>query len=96
MHLKRGVTLRRRRGAVQADATTNKKAQTTPQQAVKLAKALADAGVASRRACEQLVLDGRVQVNGEYVTNVAARVLPSFDSVSVDGQRVRGKGVALR
>ena len=41
--------------------------------AMRLAKYLAHAGVASRRAAEQLIADGRVLVEGERVTDPAAR-----------------------
>ncbi len=49
---------------------------------------LAHSGVASRRACEQIILDGRVTVNGNTVTNMGAKVAPD-DVVCVDGNRVR-------
>lgn len=48
---------------------------------------LASAGLGSRRACEQLVLDGRVEVNGQIVVDLATRVAPS-DVVSVEGKKV--------
>ena len=46
---------------------------------------LADAGVASRRACEQLIADGRVRVNGRRVTTLPAWVDPADDRIEVDG-----------
>jgi len=54
----------------------------------RLQKVLARAGVASRRACEQLITDGRVQVNGEVVTQLGTRVDPEMDLVRVDGERI--------
>jgi 23S rRNA pseudouridine2605 synthase len=58
---------------------------------VRLQKFLADAGVASRRAGEQIILAGRVTVNGETVQTLGAKVEPERDRVTVDGQPVRTK-----
>jgi len=58
---------------------------------VRLQKFLADAGVASRRAGEQYILDGRVAINGETVRQLGTRVDPLRDRVTVDGQAVRGR-----
>lgn len=58
---------------------------------VRLQKFLADAGVASRRAGEQLIVAGRVQVNGHTVEALGARIEPGRDQVSVDGQPVRAR-----
>ncbi|MBD3688728.1 rRNA pseudouridine synthase [Nanchangia anserum] len=51
-------------------------------------KVLARAGVASRRACEQLMTAGRVRVNGEVVDELGARIDPDTAIVHVDGRRV--------
>ena len=53
---------------------------------MRLAKYLAHAGVASRRAAEQLVFDGRVTVAGEVVTD-PARDVADGDAIAVDGER---------
>jgi 23S rRNA pseudouridine2605 synthase len=58
---------------------------------VRLQKFMAEAGVASRRASEQIILAGRVAVNGELVRELGAKVDPSVDRVTVDGQPVRAK-----
>jgi 23S rRNA pseudouridine2605 synthase len=58
---------------------------------VRLQKYLADAGVASRRAGEQIILAGRVAVNGELVVELGAKVDPVRDSVAVDGKPIRPK-----
>jgi 23S rRNA pseudouridine2605 synthase len=55
---------------------------------VRLQRFLAQAGVASRRAAEQLIVDGRVAVNGQPVTILGTRIAAS-DRVSVDGREVR-------
>jgi 23S rRNA pseudouridine2605 synthase len=56
---------------------------------VRLQKFLADAGVASRRAAEQIILEGRVSVNGDIVRLLGTKVHPLHDKVSVDGKPVR-------
>jgi 23S rRNA pseudouridine2605 synthase len=58
---------------------------------VRLQKFLADAGVASRRAGEQFILEGRVSVNGEVIRTLGSKVDPDHDKVVVDGQPVRVK-----
>jgi 23S rRNA pseudouridine2605 synthase len=54
---------------------------------MRLAKYLATAGLASRRACEAIVRDGRVSVSGETVTDPARDVAPD-DAVALDGRPV--------
>lgn len=54
-------------------------------------KFLADAGVASRRAGEQFILEGRVAVNGQVVRLLGTKVDPDRDQVAVDGKPVRAK-----
>jgi 23S rRNA pseudouridine2605 synthase len=58
---------------------------------VRLQKLLADAGVASRRASEQFILDGRVAVNGEVIRQLGTRVDPTRDRIAVDGRPVRSR-----
>jgi 23S rRNA pseudouridine2605 synthase len=53
----------------------------------RLQKVLAAAGIASRRASEELIVAGRVTVNGE-VASLGRKVDPVTDTVSVDGERV--------
>jgi pseudouridine synthase len=52
---------------------------------VRLQKFLADAGVASRRAGEQIILAGRITVNGRPVTVLGTKVDPLHDRVTMDG-----------
>ena len=56
---------------------------------VRLQKVLANAGVASRRVCEQLIVEGRVRVNGVTVTELGSRIDPERDIVDVDGTSVQ-------
>ncbi|MGA2862910.1 MAG: pseudouridine synthase [Verrucomicrobiota bacterium] len=58
---------------------------------VRLQKFLAQAGVASRRAGEGMVLAGRVAVNGATVQGLGAKVEPARDRVTVDGRPVRAR-----
>lgn len=55
---------------------------------IRLQKFLADAGVASRRAAERMILDGVVSVNGKVVQELGTKVSPT-DRVLVDGAVVR-------
>lgn len=55
---------------------------------VRLQKVLAQAGVGSRRACEQLIAEGRVEVDGSQVTQLGVRIDPASAVVHVDGKRV--------
>lgn len=55
---------------------------------VRLQKLLASAGIGSRRACELLITQGRVEVDGQIVTELGVRVDPVGQSVHVDGTRV--------
>src|SRR5882762_52723 len=56
---------------------------------VRLQKFLADAGVASRRASEQIILDGRVTVNGTTVLQLGTKIQPGTDKIAVDGQALK-------
>src|SRR5690349_13758409 len=58
---------------------------------IRLQKFLADAGVASRRASEQIILEGRVTVNGNPVTQLGAKVDPLHDRIAVDGKPLKAK-----
>lgn len=55
---------------------------------VRLQKVLAGAGLASRRACELMISEGRVEVNGRLVTEQGLRVDPEQDVIRVDGSRI--------
>jgi len=53
---------------------------------VRLQKILAQAGIASRRASERIIAEGRVTVNGTVVSEMGAKVEPGRDEVAVDGK----------
>jgi pseudouridine synthase len=61
--------------------------RTDPEPGERVQKALAHAGLGSRRACEDLIREGRVTVNGR-VAELGSRVIPESDRVEVDGARV--------
>ncbi len=47
----------------------------------RLQKYLADSGVASRRKCEELILAGKVKVNGQTITELGTKVNPQTDTI---------------
>ncbi len=57
-------------------------------QGIRLQKVLSQAGIASRRAAEKLIIDGRVEVDGRVVTELGTRVDPHTAVIRVDGARV--------
>jgi len=73
---------------------TDKQAQDDPlrdaSRGVRIQKALAEAGVASRRRCEELIEEGRVVVNGRLVSELPAWVDLEQDEIVVDGKRIGG------
>lgn len=60
-----------------------------PDSGIRLQKVLATAGVASRRASEELIVQGRVKVNGKVVRELGSRVDPNADQVQVDGRPIQ-------
>lgn len=54
----------------------------------RLQKVLAAAGVASRRKCEEVILEGMVRVNGEVVDSLPAFVDPEKDIITADGRKI--------
>ena len=59
------------------------------QMADRLQKILSRAGVASRRAAEKLIAEGRVSVNGTTVREMGTKADPSVDDIRVDGRRIK-------
>ena len=57
--------------------------------AERLQKILSSAGVASRRLSEELILQGRVSVNGHTVTELGTKADPAVDEIKVDGRRIK-------
>lgn len=57
----------------------------------RLQKIMAQAGVASRRKCEELILEGKVQVNGETVTELGTKADPAQDVITVSGKPIKNE-----
>ena len=55
---------------------------------IRLQKFLANSGVASRRKCEELILEGKVSVNGEVVQELGIKINPSVDKVTYCGKLI--------
>jgi 23S rRNA pseudouridine2605 synthase len=56
---------------------------------IRLQKVLSQAGVASRRAAEKLMAEGRVSVNGRTIFELGTKADPAHDDIRVDGRRIR-------
>src|SRR3954449_13154944 len=63
-------------------------AEDQPDGLVRLQKLLAQSGVASRRKCEELMLAGEVEVDGEVVTRLGTKVDPATAVIRVSGKRL--------
>ena len=62
----------------------------------RLQKIISAAGIASRRAAETMIAEGRVTVNGAPVTELGSKADPDVDDIRVDGRRVKTAGAARR
>lgn len=62
-----------------------------PSDTMRLQKALAAAGIDSRRKCEELILAGRVTVDGEIASELGTQVNPYEQDIRLDGERVKLK-----
>ncbi|MBU3915018.1 pseudouridine synthase, partial [bacterium] len=58
---------------------------------IRLQKAIADAGIVSRRKAEQYILDGRIEVNGSIVCELGTKVDLESDFIRVDGKAISRK-----
>lgn len=54
----------------------------------RLQKVMARAGVASRRSCEEMIVAGRVKVNGKIVTELGTRIDPAKDRIDISGEKL--------
>ena len=55
----------------------------------RLQKYLANNGIASRRKCEELILEGKIKVNGNVVTELGTKVIPGKDKVEYNGKIIK-------
>ena len=58
---------------------------------IRLQKYLAEAGIASRRKCEEYIVQGKVKVNGQVITELGTKVNPEVDTVEFNGNLVQKK-----
>jgi 23S rRNA pseudouridine2605 synthase len=56
---------------------------------LRLQKIISQAGIASRRAAEKLIAEGRVTINGEMVREMGVKADPASDDIRIDGRRVK-------
>ncbi len=56
---------------------------------IRLQKFLADNGIASRRKCEELILQGRVRVNGIQINALGTKINPNKDIVEYNGKEIK-------
>lgn len=68
---------------------TEADSSTTEPAAIRLQRFLAQCGLGSRRECEELIVDGRVQIDGEVVTKLGTKVSPQSQTVTLDGEKLR-------
>ena len=57
----------------------------------RLQKIISQAGIASRRAAEKMILEGRVRVDGKVVCELGTKVNPAAHTISVDGRPIKGE-----
>ncbi|MDN4175281.1 pseudouridine synthase [Nocardioides sp. SOB77] len=69
-------------------STAGREIQTDEDGLIRLQKLLAQSGVASRRRCEELMLEGAVEVDGEVVTRLGTKVDPRTAVIRVEGKRL--------
>lgn len=58
---------------------------------IRLQKFMADSGIASRRKCEELILQGKVQVNGKQITELGTKINPEKDVVEFENKIVNNE-----
>ena len=58
---------------------------------IRLQKYLADCGIASRRKCEELILQGKVQVNGKQITELGTKINPEKDVVEFENKIINNE-----
>lgn len=56
---------------------------------IRLQKFLANSGVASRRKCEELILEGKINVNGNVVSELGIKIDPSMDKIEYCGKLIK-------
>src|SRR3954470_20488791 len=81
------------RGRPQGSATLTIEGSIFPMsELIRLQKILAHAGCGSRRACETLIEEGRVTVDGAVIRQLGSKADPETQVIELDGQKVAGPG----
>ncbi len=62
---------------------------------IRLQKFLANNGIASRRKCEELILQGKIMVNGKVMTELGCKVNPEIDEIEYKGRKVENQAEDL-
>ncbi len=62
---------------------------------IRLQKYLASQGIASRRKCEEYILEGKIKVNGIVVTELGTKINPSKDKVSFNDKEISNEDKKL-
>lgn len=62
---------------------------------IRLQKFLATNGIASRRKCEELILQGKVSVNGKIVTELGVKINPEVDEIAYNGKKIKNTSKKL-
>ena len=70
------------------NAKNNKKVGVEIMEEERLQKYLAECGVASRRKCEEYIVQGLVKVNGNTVTELGTKIVPGKDTVEMNGKKI--------
>ena len=58
---------------------------------MRLQKYLANCGIASRRKCEELILNGKVEVNGKVITELGTKITPDTDEIKYNGKIIKNE-----
>jgi len=56
---------------------------------IRLQKYMANSGLASRRKCEEYILQGKVKVNGKVVTELGTKIIPEKDDIEFEGKKIK-------
>lgn len=58
---------------------------------MRLQKYLANSGIASRRKCEELIINGKVEVNGKVITELGTKITPDTDEIKYNGKIIKNE-----
>ena len=58
---------------------------------IRLQKYMANSGIASRRKCEEYIMQGKVKVNGKIITELGVKVIPEKDQIEFEGKKIKNE-----